>query len=289
MAQQVSPDSSIIEMCQALKSLENLRSTVSGISKEADERLEEATVLWQDQQPGLAYQILVKAIDISRLEMTKVNDVITGVRDAIEGGVTCLEDQKSQIAQLQQDVSMLKAKISKMSEQIFKIQADFDDSANKAAAAEQAKQTAEQKVLLGQVAYTFSTVFYKYVFPDDPDTLQPPSLRDVKASWDGGELTDVQKQRLRNVMSKAGLWQDGALTSKLMVQADLVLRKVRNQPAHVKWPVAKKVTSKQLKEWAHKYLETKQVPAVLQYIDALSKLSKDGCPLNFDVQSLPQV
>ena len=200
-----------------------------------------------------------------------------------------MEDQKSQIAQLQQDVSTLKAMMDEIPEQLSKIQAEFDDNANKAAAAEQAKQAPEQQVLLGQVAHTLSTIFYNYVFLDDPDTLQPPSLRDVQASWEGGELTDVQKQRLGHVMRKAGLWQDGALTSKRMVQADLVLRKTYDQPAHGNWPVGRKVTSKQLKEWAHNYLETKQVPAVLQYIDALSKLSKDGCPLNFDVQSLPKV
>ena len=187
------------------------------------------------------------------------------------------------IQRLNADVAYLKTQVKKLNQQMAAGTVRED-------AAIQDKQVIEQKEFLGQVAYTFSEIVKQYVFKDDPNIVNPPTMQDMQGMQGCASLTDAQKARLDAVMQKAGFPQSG----KRMLQADLYLRRLCHEPAHDTWRKGKGkgaewVTVQQLEAWASMQCQQDAVPLVKEYVQALAKFSEHGRPLNFDLSCLPDL
>ena len=192
--------------------------------------------------------------------------------EAIEGRVDGLEQPMQQlqdhaaadvfIAEMQGDVQLLKSKVASLEKQVKEVTGELAASKVHAHVAVEAKKKVEQKVLLGQIAYTFSEMFKRYVFADDPDVLNPPSLQDMVLSY--STLTAVQQRRFDAIMQKAGMSQ------KRMLEADKYLRRLGQEPTHGSWGSIKATTLHQLEGWASAHCTPEAAPFVLQYVRVLA-------------------
>ncbi|DBA67438.1 TPA: hypothetical protein ACH3X2_001722 [Trebouxia sp. C0005] len=163
--------------------------------------------------------------------------------EAFELVLNTLEDTSSQLALQLPIIQQLKGKITTASLHIDNIEKRLNalekSDAGKAKAIKQlqserdqarlAKDKMQQKILLGQIAYTVSDILEEYVYGDEgSDSLMPIPVSDF--AQNNVRLTDEQQER----WGLAEAFFKESMPIKDMVQADKYLRWLRSEPAHGK-------------------------------------------------------
>ncbi|DBA67427.1 TPA: hypothetical protein ACH3X2_001714 [Trebouxia sp. C0005] len=207
--------------------------------------------------------------------------------EAFELVLNTLEDTSSQLALQLPIIQQLKGKITTTSLHIDNIEKRLNalekSDAGKAKAIKQlqserdqarlAKDKMQQKILLGQIAYTVSDILEEYVYGDEgSDSLMPIPVSDF--AQNNVRLTDEQQER----WGLAEAFFKESMPIKDMVQADKYLRWLRSEPAHGKL-LEKDTTAAQLHKWAGMHCRAKAVAPVQKYVQLLNRLSSNNHPL----------
>ncbi|KAA6425799.1 MAG: hypothetical protein FRX49_04174 [Trebouxia sp. A1-2] len=207
--------------------------------------------------------------------------------EAFELVLNTLEDTSSQLALQLPIIQQLKGKITTASLHIDNIEKRLNalekSDAGKAKAIKQlqserdqarlAKDKMQQKILLGQIAYTVSDILEEYVYGDEgSDSLMPIPVSDF--AQNNVRLTDEQQER----WGLAEAFFKESMPIKDMVQADKYLRWLRSEPAHGKL-LEKDTTAAQLHKWAGMHCRAKAVAPVQKYVQLLNRLSSNNHPL----------
>lgn len=175
--------------------------------------------------------------------------------------------QDRNIAALQRDVSSLK-------KEIRQVRQDRDSQ-------KQNRQNREEHILLGEAAYKFSALVEEYVFQGkDPDSLQPPSLKQIHKRREEGTLLTEQAQRWDRLAQLA----PAGLSVQKLAQSDAILRKQRFAPAHGSWEQLQRTNIQELRQWADAYIDSRALQPVRQYLEFLNKFSSKNRPLCPDMQ-----
>lgn len=135
------------------------------------------------------------------------------------------------------------------------------------------KAKLQQKILLGQIAYTVSNLLELYIYGEDgSDSFLPLSVSDFEDNT--VDLSEAEEARWRD--AKAFL--TSTMSIKEIIKADKYLRWLRNEPAHGKSQI-KETTVTELHTWAGLHCNAKAVASVQKYLKVLNQLSTNGRPL----------
>ena len=170
--------------------------------------------------------------------------------------------QDRNVAALQQDVSALK-------KEIRQVRLDTDSQ-------KQNKQKREEHILLGQAAYKFAALVEEYVFQGkDPDSLQPPSSKQVHKRREKGTLSPEQADRWDRVVQLA----PAGLSVEKLVQSNAIVRKQRFTSAHGSLEQLQRTRIQELIQWADAYIDSRALQPVRQYLEFLNNFSSRNKPL----------
>ena len=170
--------------------------------------------------------------------------------------------QDRNIATLQWDVSAVE-------KEIRQVRLDRDSQ-------KQSRQKREEHVLHGEAAYKFSALVEEYVFQGkNPDSLQPPSLKQIHKRLEKGKLSPEQAGRWDRLVQLA----PAGLSEEKLVQSDAILRKQRFASAHGSWEQLQRTNIQELRQWADAYIESRALQPVQQYLEFLNKFSSKNKPL----------
>ena len=139
----------------------------------------------------------------------------------------------------------------------------------------QAREKVQQKVLLGQLAYTLSSVIHKVVYEERG---LPPTLFDMSSAWTLQEMSAEEHAAWQALMKC--FREAGPMTT--LSQGDRYLQQLRNPSAHGTSAEAKNTTSSQLEVWASRHCDQAHSSVVKTFIKLLSKFSVPDRPLQID-------
>lgn len=136
-----------------------------------------------------------------------------------------------------------------------------------------AKGKLQQKILLGQIAYTMSDLLESFVFGQNGSgSFVPLSVSDYADN--SAHMTTEQQAR----WSSAQAFFAKQMPVKKLLEADKYLRWLRNEPAHGKSQV-KETSFAQLHSWAGVHCKNKAIVPVQQYLRVLNQFSSVSKPL----------
>lgn len=139
----------------------------------------------------------------------------------------------------------------------------------------QAREKVQQKVLLGQLAYTLSSVIHKVVYEERG---LPPTLFDMSSAWTLQEMSAEEHAAWQALMKC--FREAGPMTT--LSQGDRYLQQLRNPSAHGTSAEAKNTTSSQIEVWASRHCDQAHSSVVKTFIKLLSKFSVPDRPLQID-------
>lgn len=170
------------------------------------------------------------------------------------------------IEQIEARLAALEERGKKQDKAIREIQQERDQ-------AKLAKARLEQKILLGQIAYTMSDLLENFVFgPAGSGSLVPVSVSDY-----AGNIVPLTKDQQARWSSAQAFFAEHMPMQDLLA-ADKYLRWLRSEPAHGK-SLLKDTTFAQLHSWAGVHCKTKAVRPVQHYLRVLNQFSSVSKPL----------
>ncbi|DBA92233.1 TPA: hypothetical protein ACH3X1_015939 [Trebouxia sp. C0004] len=135
------------------------------------------------------------------------------------------------------------------------------------------KAKLQQKILLGQTAYTVSDILEDCIFGEaGSSSFLPLSVSDFA----NNTIDLSEEEQARWAAARAFL--TSTMLLKEIIEADKYLRWRRNEPAHGKSQI-KETTATDLHTWAGLHCKAKAVVPVQRYMPVLNKLSTKGRPL----------
>lgn len=131
----------------------------------------------------------------------------------------------------------------------------------------------QQKMLLGQIAYTISDVLEDYIFGETKfGSFVPISLSEFAANT--VDLSDEQKSR----WTAAKSFLTKSMSLKEIIEADKYLRWLTNGPALEDHQI-QETSATDLHTWAGLHCRAKAVAVVQKYLQVLNKISNADRPL----------
>lgn len=139
------------------------------------------------------------------------------------------------------------------------------------------KAKLQQKILLGQIAYTVSDVLEEFVFGEaGSGSFLPLSVSD----YANNTVELSQEEQVRWTAAREFL--TSTMPLKEIIEADKYLRWLSNEPAHGKFQIME-TTISNLHTWFGVYCKAKAVAPVQRYLQVLNQLSTSGQPLAPDM------
>lgn len=260
------------EIRDGLALIDELQNTLENAVTSADDKIGEAKQLWAAHKHDAAYQLLVRLTENSTANTVQQLAILKTIREHISRAGTLVDDRDARITRLEQQVEQLL--VDRRKEEIQR-----SKQAGK-------RERREQKLLLGQAAYTFSELVESFVFNNEgAPVARHPSLTEM-AKMAGRPTRSENEHTIKPRMTAAQKrrWQQvEAIMATIQpphhfLDADQVLRELRYQPAHGSDAERQSTSLQQLLSWAGSVDEV-SVGAVKQYVSLLSRFSSRNSPL----------
>ncbi|KAL3159901.1 hypothetical protein ABBQ38_010298 [Trebouxia sp. C0009 RCD-2024] len=250
------------ECVDALSLIQDLQTSCD--TKLAEQNLENAKTLWRQNSKAEAFNLILSTLETTTNQLTFQLPILEQLKekvkaasfhiDEIENRLTAVENRDrakdktiKQLQQEQEQALVCKAKL-------------------------------QQKISLGQIAYTLSDVLEDFVFGEaGSGSFLPLSVSDYANNT--MELSEEKQVR----WTAARKFLTSTMPLKEIIEADQYLRWLGNvlvekEPAHGNSPNMETSVSN-LHMWAGVYCKAEAVAPVQRYLLVLNKLSTSGRPL----------
>jgi len=245
------------ECVDALTLIEDLQK---GCETESAERaIGKAKSLWQQGHKEEAFDLLLSTLEDTTTQLTLQLPILEQLKDKITTAGLHVDKIENRLDALEKrDLARDKA--------IKQLQQERDQALV-------SKAKLQQKILLGQIAYTVSDILEEFVFGEDgSSSFLPLSISDFANNT--VQLTEEQQSR----WAAAQAFFTTSISLKEIIEADKYLRWLRNEPAHGRSQI-RDTTVAQLHTWAGVHCKAKAVASVQRYLQVLNKLSTNDRPL----------
>jgi hypothetical protein len=260
---------SVLEEIEARLLKGGAQANDSGDGSSALAVVVQAKRLWEDDKEG-AFDLVVTAAEDCHASFASLLPLVRTLRRHIEATGKYMEEQDQRIASLEKQGARL-------DKQVAQLVRERDHAV-------ESKSLAQQKILLGQVAYTMAGMVEHYVYgPDGSGSLVPLRMEDLASKAE--HLAGTQRARWVAIVKEISK----IMPFEELVEADRYLRWLRNAPAHGSLQQIKDTRAVDLRDWAQRHCQVRAVGPVQRYVQVLSRFSVGERPLQANVARAKQL
>ena len=225
----------------------------------AEQTIGEAKTLWQQGFKEDAFNLVLSTLEDTTSQLKRQLPILAALKDKVEVAGLHIDKIESRLTALEnREVTKDRA--------IRQLQQEWDQALL-------SKAKLQQKIILGQIAYTVSNILEDFIFGEaGSSSFLPLSVSDYANNTIG--LSEEEQAR----WAAAQDFLTSIMPLKEIIEADKYLRWLRYEPAHGKSQI-KETTATDLHTWAGLYCKAKAVAPVQRYMQVLNKLSTNGRPL----------